>query len=54
MDSLLAAKLRTKLKQDLNLLVSVGELLGERPLTELASQLHARVNGGRPSEVLAS
>jgi acyl transferase domain-containing protein len=54
MDSLLAAKLRVKLKHDLNLPVSVGELLGERPLTELASQLHARVGGARPAEVLAS
>ena len=49
-----AAKLRVKLKHDLDLPVSVGELLGERPLTELASHLHARVSSARPAEVLAS
>ncbi len=58
MDSLLAAKLRARLKQDLDLHVPVGELLGERSLTELAGRLHDRVTnraGRRQSaEVLAS
>lgn len=58
MDSLLAAKLRTRLKQDFDVHVPVGELLGDHSLMELASQLHDRVadRGARrqASEVLAS
>jgi acyl transferase domain-containing protein len=58
MDSLLAAKLRSRLKQDLDLHVPVGELLGERSLMELAGRLHDRFAdraGRRQSvDVLAS
>jgi acyl transferase domain-containing protein len=42
MDSLLAAKLRARLKQQLDLHVPVGELLGSGTLTELAARLHSR------------
>jgi acyl transferase domain-containing protein len=42
MDSLLAAKLRMRLKQDLDLHVPVGELLGGRSLKEVASRLANR------------
>jgi acyl transferase domain-containing protein len=58
MDSLLAAKLRARLKQDLDLQVPIGELLGDGSLTELATRLHARFasRSGRHqlAEVLAS
>jgi acyl transferase domain-containing protein len=46
MDSVLAAKLRLLLKQDLDLHVPLTELLdNNRSLNELASQLHDRVSG---------
>jgi acyl transferase domain-containing protein len=40
LDSMLAARLRTRLKQSLNLHASIADLLRDRPLTELAEQLH--------------
>jgi acyl transferase domain-containing protein len=55
MDSLLAAKLRTRLKHDLDLHVPVGDLLGGRSLVELAGQLHDRAARlDRHAEVLTS
>jgi acyl transferase domain-containing protein len=41
MDSLLAARLRTTIEDDLDLRVSITDLLGDRPLTELATRLCA-------------
>lgn len=41
MDSLLAARLRTTIKDDLDLRVSIADLLGDRSLTEVATRLCA-------------
>jgi acyl carrier protein len=51
MDSVLAARLRMRLKQDLDLQVPLEELLDDRPLIELAEHLRSRA--ARPEPVSA-
>jgi acyl transferase domain-containing protein len=48
MDSLLAARLRRRLEQDLGFRMPIADLLGDRPLTEIASRLGALIGHPYP------